>query len=367
MPQDIQTGRGPARASRGCSRVRLLLCLSCAVLWLFSGSQAWAIGTDAGTNIENTATVSFAIAGAAQTPVSSNTTQTLVDELLDAVVVSNNGGAVAVATPATGAILQFTITNTGNGEETYRLLADPDVAEGGFNPVLNQIYLETNGVPGLQIGSDTAYVSGAGDPLLVEDESLIVYVQADIPGALAQNSLGEIQLRAVSETLINQSGTDDPTNAAWPTPGTSYANLGTGSSDAVIGASHDITNLLVRDGGQFQVSAAVLSVSKTAVQVVDPFGGSTVVPGSVITYQLELNVVGTGTADDVVLTDVIPVELSYLVNTLTVDGIAEDDDFAPAGTDNSGFDTGASTVRITRAAVVGGGPPLVVRFDATVQ
>ena len=85
-----------------------------------------------------------------QTPVSSNTVQTTVDELLDVVVVDDSGGPVAVSVGETGAVLQFTITNNGNGSEVFRIVADDAVNEGGFDPALNQLYLESNALPGLQ-------------------------------------------------------------------------------------------------------------------------------------------------------------------------------------------------------------------------
>jgi len=354
----LSVGQGPRR--------RILLALGFCIAWCIT-EASWAIGTDAGLNIENTATVNFEISGAAQTPVTSNTTQTLVDELIDAVVVSNDGGAVAVSTPETGAVLQFTVTNTGNGSEVYQLIADPNVAEGGFDPNLNQIYLETNGVPGLQIGSDLPYVTGIADPTLAEDESLIVYLQANIPAVLNQTDLGEIQLRAISATLTAQTAADDPNDPTWPVPGTAYAGLGDGGSDAVIGTTHQAANPLILNSGQFQVAAAVVAVSKTAVAVVDPFGGTTIVPGTVITYQLELSVNGSGSADNVVLTDVIPSELEYVANTLNVAEAAEEDDFAPAGTDNSGYEGGTATLRVTSPTIAGGSAALLVTFDATVR
>ncbi len=340
--------------------------LAACVCWLVTATAA-ALGTSAGVSIENTATASFDIAGTPQTPVSSNTTQTLVDELIEVVVVSDNGGAVGVGTPQSSAVLQFTVTNNGNGAEAFRLIADAAVAEGGFDPTVNQLYLESNGVPGLQPGADTAYITGSADPLLAEDEVLTVYVEAAIPAGLAQNDAGDIELRAVAVTVFNQAGTDDPGDPAWPLPGTAYAGLGNGGGDAVVGVAHDNTNLVLLADGRFQVSAAVLAVVKTVLQVLDPFGGATVVPGSVITYQLEISVAGTGNADNVALSDVLPVALEYEADSLTIDGVAEDDDFAPAATDTSGYDANLRAVLVNRASLAAGGAPTVVTFAASVR
>ncbi len=332
----------------------------------FFGSHAHAIGTDAGITIENTAVVNFDIGGAAQTPVT-DISQTLVDELIDVVVVDDSGGPVAVSSPESGAVLQFTVTNNGNGSEVFRLIADDTVIEGGFDPVLFQLYIESNGVPGLQVGGDTAYVSGTSDPTLAEDEVLTLYVASDIPTGLNQGDNGDIEVRAISETIRTQAGTDDPDDAAWPVPGVSYAGLGTGGGNAVVGASNDVTNLLIRTTGRYQVSDAVVSVTKAALTVVDPFGGTTLVPGTVITYELTVTVTGSGTADALIITDTIPAELEYQAGTLQIDGVGEDDDFAPAGTDNSGFNSGTTTVTVDRGTVTGGSPPIVVTFDAQIR
>ena len=340
---------------------------SLSALLLACAGQAYAIGTDAGLDIQNTATVNFAINGTAQTPVNSNTVVTTVDELIDVVVVDDIGGPVGVSSPDSGAILQFTVTNNGNGSETFRIIADPNIAEGGFAPALNQLYLESNGIPGLQIGGDTAYVSGTSDPVLAEDESLTVYVVSDIPGGAAQGDDGEVQLSAVSDTIITQSGVDDPDAGGWPSPGDAYAGLGDGGGDAVVGSSHDTGALLVRSTGTYEIADAVVTVNKTVTTVVDPFGGTTVVPGSVITYQLDITVSGSGDAEDVVINDVLPTELAYQANSLVVGGVAEDDDFAPSGVDNSGFNSGSDTVVVDQGVIAGGSPTLSITFSATVR
>ena len=351
----------PTFVRRGAPVLALICC------GFFGAQQAVALGTDAGVNIQNTATAEFDINGTAQTPVSSNTVQTTVDELLDVVVVDDNGGPVAVSVGETGAILQFTITNNGNGSEVFRIVADDAVNEGGFDPQLNQLYIESNALPGLQVGGDTPYVSGSGDPTLAEDETLVLYVQSNIPGGLAQGDNGDVEVRAVAQTIINAIGTDDPNDAAWPVPGDSYAGVGDGGGNAVVGTSHDINNLLMRSAGRYQVSDAVVSIVKTATAVVDPFGGTTLVPGSVISYQLEVTVSGSGTAQALVIRDVIPAELAYEANTLQVGGVAEDDDFAPSGTDNSGFDAPNTTLVLDQGDIAGGSPTIVITFDAAIR
>ena len=340
---------------------------------------AHAVGTNAGLEIRNSAQASFSVSGIAQTPVNSNSTQTFVDELIDVVVVSTNAGPVGVSSPDVGAVLEFTVTNTGNGAETFQLIANVAVGGDDFNPALTQLYLETNSVPGLQIGAsgDTPYLSPGNDPLLAEDESIQVYALSSIPAGLTQNNEGALQLRAVSTTIIAGSGMADPSDPGFPVPGTSYAGAGdpdeagTGNVIAVVGATQDVNNLLISAEGRYVVSSAVVALTKTASNVVDPFGGATLVPGAVITYTLEVEVSGTGTAEALAITDLIPAELEYLAGTLAVSALPAgeevDDDFAPVGIDNTGFDAGTQTVTVSLSDVAGGAPVITITFDAAIR
>lgn len=348
------------------------------LLVLMTTANAFALGTSAGREINNTAEASFSIGGVPQTPVLSTTAQVYVDELLDVTVVSDDGGPVGSSSPETGVVLQFTVTNTGNGTETFQLVADPGIAGDQFDPTINQVYLESNGVPGLQTGpgGDDAYVPGGNDPTLAADTAVVVYVEADIPAGQNQNDEADVQLRAVSTTVIAGAGTDDPADANWPAVGDSYAGagdldeVGGGNVTAVVGTSHDLGNLLLRAEGTYQVIAAVVSLAKTVAAVLDPFGGTTLVPGSILTYQIVVTVTGAGTAQALVVDDELPADVDFVPASITVSalpaGEEPDDDFAPAGTDNTGYDAGNRTV-ITSLGDLAGGTTVTVTFQAVIQ
>jgi uncharacterized repeat protein (TIGR01451 family) len=355
---------------------RLLLGIAAFVL---VANQAWAVGTGAGREIQNTAQAAFSMAGNPQVPISSNVVQTYVDELIDVTVVNDDGGAVGVASPQTGAVLQFTVSNIGNGNESFRLVADAAVGGGIFNPLLNQLYLEINGVPGLQIGGggDTAYLAGSNDPTLAPDTNQLVYVQSDIPASQGQGDEGIVELRAVANTIFANAGTDDPDNVAFPDPGEAYAGAGdadengSGNVTAVVGTTVDSANRLIGDEGIYRVTAAVVSLVKTSTTILDPFGGTTLVPGTLITYQIDVSVTGTGGADNLIVSDPIPADLEYQPGTLSVSALPagedSDDDFAPSGTDNTGFDGGNQTVTVNLATVSGGAPGITITFQAAIR
>lgn len=346
----------------------------------FAGIEsAYAVGTSAGREINNTAQADFNISGVAQTPIVSLPAIIFVDELLDSTVVNDDGGPIGVASPESGVVMQFTVTNTGNGTEFFRLIADDSVAGDDFNPVLNQIYLESNAIPGLQTGAggDSAYILGVDDPQLNADQTQIVYVESNVLAGSAQNDIGLIQLRAVARTVFTQSGTDDPAAGGFPAVGTPYIGAGdlddTGLANvtAVVGTSYDLLNLVLRGEGSLQVNSSVVTITKTNTNVVDPFGTATLVPGSILTYRIEVTVNGLGTAEALVVTDIVPADLEYQPGTLVVVGLPageeQDDDFAPIGTDNTGFASGTSTITVNLGDVVGGSPTAFIEYQAAIR
>ena len=83
--------------------------------------QAFAIGTEAGTEIQNQATLSFSVGNATQTPVT-DTAQFKVDNKVDMSLSWDTSALQAVAAGQT-AFHKFTITNTGNLDQPYDLTA----------------------------------------------------------------------------------------------------------------------------------------------------------------------------------------------------------------------------------------------------
>ena len=252
------------------------------------------------------------------------------------------------------------------------------MAGDDFDPVLATLYLEANGVPGLQIGpgGDTEYVAAGNDPVLAADASLAVYVTSDIPAGPAANDLGSVRLRAVSNTIITESGTDNPQQPGFPAPGTAYAAAGDvaqagGNVSAVVGTAHDPANLLLRATGTYEVNAALVALTKSVLAVLDPDGGSEVVTGSVVTYQIAVTVNGTGSVSGLQVTDPLPTLLEYVPGTLRVENLPPgeefDDDFLPAGADNTGYDPANQTLTANLGTQVGGGAAIAIEFQAIVR
>lgn len=285
------------------ARPALLRCLFAGTMLVALAAPAYAAGTEAGTQINNTATATFDLPGGGESTVNSNTVTLTVDELIDVAVTWADPGNVPVAPAATGRVLTYTVTNSGNGTESFTLST---IANGGgddFDPAVTSVVLDTNNNGVYDAGVDTAYVAGSNDPAIDADESITVFVLSTIPGGAADGNEGIVNLVAEANT-----GTG--------APGTSIAGAGQGGGAAVIGA----TGGDGEDDGTYVVTTADVALVKSAV-VADPFGGTTRVPGATITYTLAATVNGSGSLANLRLADPIPTGTVYVPGTITLDGL----------------------------------------------
>ncbi len=335
-----QTGtfdRLPTRALRNAAFVSFAL----SAIILPTG-QAWAAGTLAGTNIENIATASYDN-GAGPVDIQSNAAVILVDELLDVTVNSNNPGNVVTTNGATNVVVSYRVTNNGNGPEAYRLT--PNVAVGGddFNPALAQVVLDTNNNNVYDPGVDTVYSAGSNDPLLAPDQGVTVFVLTNMPATQSNGDRANVNLLA---TAITGTGT----------PGTTFAGVGQGGGDAVVGstgADADATGIV-------RIDTAAVSLTKSAT-VTDPQGGSNAVPGSTITYTIIATVSGAGSLNNLVVNDPIPAGTSFVPGSITLQAATLTD---AADADAGNFN--GTRVNVALGNVVAGGTRTVT-FKALIR
>ena len=282
----------------------------CAVLlgvaMFLQAVPAWSDGTPAGTVISNAATVTYDLNG---TPGSqdSNTVSITVVERID-VVLTLQSGQVPVGENESNPTLLFTVTNTGNGSETYLLAIDSVLAGDDFDPApaLPPIYFDSDGSGDLT-AADVAYVQGTNDPTLAADVSVDVLLVNDIPPAAVTGQTGRSELRATSTT-----GTGSP--------GDDFPGLGDGGLDAVIGSSGGEAAQF----GEYLVSDVAVNIVKSVV-VSDPFGGSDPVAGATMTYSVAAEVTSAVMATASVLSDPIPAGTTYVPNSITLNAAALSD------------------------------------------
>jgi uncharacterized repeat protein (TIGR01451 family) len=314
-----------------------LTCASALALILLA-SPAHAEGVPAGTLIENTANAKYNTGGPTQS-LESNTVTIKVDELLDVAVASKDGSAVSISGSA---VLSFSVTNTGNGPESFVLTADPNVAGNAFSTTVESLAIDTNANGVYDADVDTRIANGGQSPSVAPDTPLTVFVLVSSPGA-ADGATSQVNLLAQAAT-----GTG--------APGTVFSGAGEGGGAAVVGS----TGADDETRGSLIASAVSVALVKTAA-VRDPFGGSQPVPGARITFQIVASTSGTGSVSDLIVTDAIPTATTYAANSLSLDGSPLTD--LSDGDSGTASGSGISVKLGTTTA----GTSRTVKFDAIIN
>ena len=304
-------------------------------------APAYADGVGAGTLIENTATATYEDGDGPQT-VDSNTVVVRVDELLDVTVTSLDSGPIG-AVPGE-AILTFEVTNQGNGPEAYELTANPAVAGNDFDTVVVNIAVDTNGNGTYDPGIDEILTAPETTQILKADETLTVFVIVTVPDGVVDGQGSDVELTAEAVT-----GTG--------APGTVFSGAGVDGSDAIVGTTGADSSAI----GSLLVGITSVDLTKT-VSVVDPFGGDSAVPGSTATFTIVATVAGSGSVDDLIVTDAIPIGTTYSAETITLDGGSLTD----ASGDDAGEGSDADGISVDLGTVAGG-TVHTVTFNVTID
>jgi len=304
-----------------------------------------AVGTAAGTNITNTATVNYSLGGT-PTTITSNTTTLAVAELIN-VTIALQSPTVSVAAGGSNKALLFLVTNTGNGGEIFALAGDSVLVGDDFDPTPAApfIYFDTDSSGDLS-PADTPYVAGGNDPLIAADGSVAVLLVNNIPPGLPDGEYGRSELTATANT-----GTG--------APGTVMPGQGPGGVDAVIGTSGGVAAVF----GQYLVGDILLSAVKSQA-VLDPFGGSQPIPGAAITYQIVVTAAGSGVALGAAFSDPIPASTTYVAGSLRLNGATLTDS---VDSDAGSFTLGPARVAVSLGDLSTAAGPQTIDFRVTIN
>ena len=302
-------------------------------------------GTAAGTTIANRADVSFVLNGVPRAQ-RSNTATVDVAEIVDLQLIAQPDPQLVYG-GATAQPLRLTLANIGNGPERFSLAAGFDLTTDDFDPApnLTTIVFDANG-NGVLDSSDPLYQPGTNDLTIPADGSVSFFVLGDIPVAVNDGDSGRVEVRAQA-----LSGTG--------LPGQSFAGVGNGGVDAVLGAAGG----LAVAQAEYLVGEVELLLTKAAA-VRDPEGGSLPVSGAAIDYTIQVAASGTGIATDARIVDPVPEGTTYIADSLTVNGSALTD---ADDTDPGRFDPAADAIQVNFAALPVGAPAQTVRFSVTIN
>jgi hypothetical protein len=336
------------------------ICLLIGGLFALAGaSSAFA---NAGDTISNIATISYSVGGVAQTAIESSptgnttpgvgsgTATTFVEDRLVNFSVAE-AGTIGYATgipDQDDVALQFTVTNNSNQTLDFLLRAvdtDLDTHNSGAADTTDvdnvQVFVESGATAGYQAAQDTGiYIDE-----LAEGASRTVYIIGDIPaGATNGQTAGYSLVAQVAQggtaatqgTAITNDDNNNISPAGTYSNGATVVAAGTANNVAdntatvqtvfndpaggtaadrnSTGAAQDAArNGQASDSDAYQVTAAVLTVTKTSTVISDPVNGTTnpkSIPGAIVQYTVTIaNGASGSTAQSVAISDSLATEI----------------------------------------------------------
>ncbi|MDD5405402.1 MAG: hypothetical protein PHE73_00515 [Sulfurovaceae bacterium] len=285
-----------------------------AFLWMLFGiTLLLAKGVSAGTEIINTATLEYQI-NSVQYSATSNATLDKVDQIIDVSVVWNDTSPIIVASGEINRALTFKITNTGNGNDTFNLTYDIANPSSDFIVTNPRIFIDTNnnGVFDISVDHEAYSIT------LAADASSTIFLVSDMP--TSSYISGSISSNAIeAKSTIGGSGA----------PGTIYPGKGTNGVFAVDGMSGGVS----KAWGEYKMSNNLgVKLTKSATH-----SGTEVTTGTIVSYNIVVELQANGSADNLIITDAIPVGTTYVAGSLKLDSVSLTD----ASDSDSGKFTGS--------------------------
>lgn len=343
-----------------------LLRLGAAAGLLLTGQQALAVGTDAGTPIDNTAVISYSVNGATQTPLNADAPQFVVDRVVNFTLDTANAALTPTGPGETGAIVLYTLANIGNSPLDFRLVADNLAAGDDDDMVAGSFvaFVDTNGNGVLDAGEND-FVDE-----LAEGDTITITVIADAPAIVVdgETALVELTVTAADPGVAGTLGGDvDDT-----VPDTA------GGVESVFGdAGNDGVEVFDTDGYVFDFTA--LSIGKDSEVISDPVNGTSspfAIPGAIVEYTVTIGNPGSSSTTSLTVTDDIQADLNFQISVPDYGTSGENVRFAftdasvggPASTSycvaEIGVDTNSDGCSVDPTGGAGGIPQLTITAPA---
>ena len=281
--------------------------------------------TPAGTSIQNRATVNYSVGGQAQALIESSptgnttpganagaSTTFVVDNRVDLTVAELSGSATITAPGATNAALAFTVTNTGNAPQGYRLTLTEEVATALFgntdNANLGNLVVRVDEDPSAGQGTGNDTFDGTETATAIEmlnpGYSVTVFiVSPTVPLTLVNANFANANLQAQT-AVIN-------TNGATLVAASLGVNDPTTVEIVFADAGNDATQAAT---DQFAIRSAALTVTKAQTVIDDGFGSASprAIPNAVVEYAITVaNSSTTTAADGLAISDPIPTTTTF--------------------------------------------------------
>lgn len=287
----------------------------------FGSSQTWAVGTAAGTDVNNTAEVSFTILGATTSVFNSATFK--VDEKIRPVVANTDtGNQVAVLPDTLDNVLTFTITNESNTttvNDWFEITVDDENAGETLSIYNVAIFRDTDATPGFSAG-DASVADGGWVQISNASGSntATFFVVADIRDTATAGQLDTLHL--VAEAVADNSGTNLTPDGGGndPTVSETYFADDAGVGTAINGAADDVASDAFHSASGTYVVQTPIVITKA---VTDGANTGYQIPGDMVTYTITVdNNHATDSATSVTIYDAIPTYTTYNAASLSCPG-----------------------------------------------
>jgi uncharacterized repeat protein (TIGR01451 family) len=318
-------------------------------------TNAMALGTTAGTSINNTATVNYNVGASSLTATSTQVT-IKVQELINATLESKNAGKQQNVAPGqSNAALSFELTNTGNGDEAF-VLTQQNLTGDQFDTIADNIYVD-DGDGIFEPLIDAVYVPTS----LAPEESIALWIASkDISNTQNNGDRADILVNALSKTFSDAGNSN-------PAQGDTVTGQGDGSTDAIhaiSGPANDTATFVIDN------SAINMVIEKSITGVRDGITatGNQYIPGSEVDYLITIEVTGTGDATAVVVKDPLPTELKLKnesTGVINIDG----NPYTANIPDNDGasYDANTRTITVELGNITAGSAIKNITFTTVIQ
>jgi|GEM_PF-2003355 len=294
---------------------------------LLGSSGAWALGTTAGTEIENNATLTYSAGGVVQPEV--NTTKPdvfVVDKKIDMVLTTDNTNQVEVTPGQTDRLTAYSFVNEGNADQNFTFTVsnlandkEADYDEDKDNEDVSDLLIQCSYTAA--DGTTKTETWAAKFTLeIAKNGTAECNVSADIPSAADGGEDGDIMNVELLATAVDASGNPEKENKTADSQSTVEIVFADGADDITHDDAHNTLGSESGDKGKgdtqrdgkeaarsgYIIQTPVLDVTKTSCVINDPVNGTNNpkrIPGAVIRYMFDINNTGTGDVEDLNLTD----------------------------------------------------------------
>lgn len=287
-----------------------------ASLMLFGYMNANAAGTAAGTQVDNSASLSYAVGGVTQTAVGSNTDSFIVDKKIDFALANNDGDQVTVVPGQTDAITTWSFRNEGNMDQNFTFTASE--LTGGETIYGDADTQDTNGPRTIEYNNGGVWTA-LGTLEIAVDTNITIRIRTDIDATRVNGDVMNIELKSVA---VDGAGAAETATAGADNKMGMDTVLAEGTGINTEGNTQH-NNTFTRWGG-YIVVAPTLDLTKLSCALNDPVNATTNpkrIPGATILYVFDINNTSSTTATDVNLSDTLDaaLDISGVINAKTND------------------------------------------------